>query len=207
MPDQTWAGGGGGGAPPLQNGHAQIHQVPPPNNWNPQLPSPGASYPPQYGSPPMAQWSQPYPAKPTPPAAPAPPPQQWTTYASPPPPSNTFYPANATTSYLIPAHQSEQPQFSQKVYAPAAGQYAPAPPTGAPTHGVTTPPSYPTQYPNIPKAQYNAAPTPEFFNGMGAPAGGGMTTPPMVGYPPRLFTPQQQPVTSSQSYHPYRRQP
>ena len=231
MPDQaTWAGGGGA---PLQNGHAHhaqhqvLNQVPPPNNWTPQLPSPGASYPPQYGSPPMAaaaQWNQPPPPQPTPPAAPHP---QWTTYASP-PPSNSYYPANAPApSYWAPAaaHQSEQTQFSQKVYGQYAPAAAPQPVNPATGHGQpATTPSYPTQYPNIPKAQYNAPqPTPaEFYTtSMGAP-GAGINSPPMVGYPPcslapaaalataaqpRLFTPQQQPVTSSQSYHPYRRQP
>ena len=116
-----------------------------------------------------------------------------------------------------------QTQFSQKVYgqyAPAAAPQAVNPAAGQPA----TTPSYPTQYPNIPKAQYNAhqpAPAEFYTTSMGAP-GTGINSPPMVGYPPcslapaaalatagqpRLFTPQQQPVTSSQSYHPYRRQP
>ena len=163
------------------------------------------------------------PPHPTPPAAPHP---QWTTYASP-PPSNSYYPANAPApSYWAPAaHQSEQTQFSQKVYGQYAPAAAPQPVNPATGHGQpATTPSYPTQYPNIPKAQYNAPqPTPaEFYTtSMGAP-GAGINSPPMVGYPPcslapaaalataaqpRLFTPQQQPVTSSQSYHPYRRQP
>ena len=67
---------------------------------------------------------------------------------------------------------------------------------------------------SIAKAQYPN----EFFTTMGGPAGGSVaSTPPMVALtsvsglaagPQRgtLFTTQQQ-VTSTQSYHPYRRQP
>ena len=90
------------------------------------------------------------------------------------------------------------------------GPAAAAPPTAP----AAPPPTYPTQYPTIAKAQYPN----EFFTTMGGPAGGSVaSTPPMVALtsvsglaagPQRgtLFTTQQQ-VTSTQSYHPYRRQP
>ena len=189
-----------------------VPPVPHPNNWTQQLSSPNASYPAQYGSPPslpQQQWSQP------PPTPPAP---QWTTYASPPPSSvaaPTFYPNPATPSPSFWVGQTQSPsdqQFSQKIgiYAPSqAGGYphGAATPTAAPAAGVAPHPTYPTQYPNIPKAQY---PSEFYANSMGQ--GLVTSTTPIVAYPgvqPQrgtLFATQQQ-VNSSQSFHPYRRQP
>ena len=166
------------------------------------------------GPAPQNNWSSSYPIWNQPPPS-TPPAPQWTAYASPPPPpvssvAPPFYPAPAVTPTNFWAMQgqtqsSTEQQFSQKISfygAPPTGPAAPPPP-----------PTYPTQYPKA--AQYPN----EYFTALSA--GGVTNTAPMVAYttpslggrgpaaaatPGTLFTTQQQ-VTSSQSYHPYRRQP